>query len=149
MHLQITNASVNDQDLYSCIATSSIGMTSKNITLNVLAAPFLNPNLNITNGQNNLIIPYGETETLKCPIIGFPTPQVNWIEASVNANKTLLEKSEIQINTSSLVGFNRIVCITKCLPNDVHFKPGFGSCVKRIISHMHGKQFTRKSQLHI
>lgn len=106
MLLRIEAVSADDTGAYSCVSSNLIGSSTKNFTLEVSIPPTLDPEL-VSNDQNQfettLIIPYGESELLKCPVNGYPKPQINWING--DANKTFIDQPEILINSTELVMF--------------------------------------------
>lgn len=104
MHLKIASVTVDDRDVYSCVATNKIGTNAKSFALDVLIPPSLDPEFSTVqnDSEKELIIQYGDAPmSLKCPVIGYPTPQIIW---SSDANETLIYQSEMLINSSAMVG---------------------------------------------
>lgn len=105
MHLKIASVTVDDRDdFFSCVATNTIGTNEKSFALDVLIPPSLDPEFSTVQNdfEKELIIQYGDAPmSLKCPVIGHPTPQIIWTS---DANETLIDQPQILINSSAMVG---------------------------------------------
>lgn len=105
MHLEIASVTVDDRDdFFSCVATNTIGTNEKSFALDVLIPPSLDPEFSTVQKdfEKELIIQYGDAPmSLKCPVIGHPTPQIIWTS---DANETLIDQPQILINSSAMVG---------------------------------------------
>ncbi|GLH06652.1 Obscurin [Gryllus bimaculatus] len=72
--LNIKRAKANDEGVYTCLASNSIGEASANISVNVLIAPRF---INVTTNKNINQI-QGTTLSFDCSSSGKPTPTVSW-----------------------------------------------------------------------
>lgn len=82
--LLITNLSLNDTGIYTCVATTKMGSATDSGTLEVKGIP---PTL-IQGPQEQTTISEGSDIELLCKVEGFPTPEHIWFKDTTRLNFT-------------------------------------------------------------
>ncbi|CAL4098573.1 unnamed protein product, partial [Meganyctiphanes norvegica] len=70
-HVNLSDVTVREGGLYTCIATNNAGTVAHSSRLNVYGPPFV-------RSMQNVTVASGDTARLWCPAGGFPTPALTW-----------------------------------------------------------------------
>ena len=89
-NLTLTNITIDDGAVYTCVASNAAGTGSASVSLNISPVIILNPvNIGVTNGTS---------ASFMCAATAFPEPTYVWIRVGGK-----LPESAIGVNTSTLM----------------------------------------------